>query len=302
MLKFQPIGAPNGKDNSPHVDEVADAVKKAEDAATIAEAQRKEALARRDAEAAKSGFDTAEAWDKAQKEFEELVEKTTTELKLEKETVEQLRQRYESGLVANELLQNQLREQLKLANDAIQEQTAINIQAKKDAEANINRIIKHFKGGTIGIMEKAVYNLTTPIVTRAFVQYRCADCHKDGSDNINRVATFEIPRLKECPPNFAFGVCGDCDSDQRNNRNLPFYICEICPVERMMLQTSQLIIEALATVGVKAEFDVDGQYKPTTYIDEKKRHLTKEEQLRLLMQGYGIVEEDKEIEKPDKTT
>lgn len=276
--------------------EVPEAVKKAEENATIAEAERRESLARKEAEAAKAGFATAEEWDKAQKEFNELVGKTKSELETEKQQIVQQKQKYEDGIIANTELQKELKGQLKLANEKIQEQESINIEAKKDTEANITRILKHFKGGTIGIMEKAVYNLTTPIVTRAFVQFRCQDCHKDGSDKINRVATFEIPRLKDCPPNFAFGVCGDCDEDQRYNRYLPFYVCDICPVDKMMKQSAQLIIEALATVGVKAEFDSDGQYKPTTYIDEKKRHLSKDEQIRLLIQGYGVGEDNKEIE------
>lgn len=279
------------------VAEVPEAVKKAEENAQIAEAERKEALARKDAEAAKAGFNTAEEWDKAQKEFKEYEEKRKGELQLWEEDLRRVAEKNKVDTETNATLQKELHEQLKLANDKIQEQEQININAKKSVQANIDRILKHFKGGTIGIMEKAIYNLTTPIVTRAFVTYRCQDCHKDGSDKVNRVATFEIPRLKDCPPNFAFGVCADCDEDQRNIRHLPFYICDVCPVDKLMKESGQLVVEALATVGVKAQFDDDGQYRPTTYIDEKKRHLTKDEQVRLLIQGYGIGEENGETGK-----
>lgn len=273
--------------------ETSSAVKKAEENTQIAEAERKETIARKEAEAAKAGFTTAEEWDKAQKDFNELVEKAKSDIEKEKEQVAQLKKENEQGILDNKELQKQLKEQLKLANESIQEQENINIEAKKEVEENITRILKHFRGGTVGIMEKAVYSLTTPIVTRSFVNYHCVDCHK--SDGINRVAHFEIPQLKDCPPNFAFDVCADCDPDQKQNRNLPVFVCDVCPVGNLMKQSAQLIIEALSTVGVKAEFDSDGQYKPCSFVDEKKRHLTKEEQLKLLMQEYRIGENDKAI-------
>ncbi len=276
-------------------------VQKAKENAEIAEANQKKAeaeaaevRAKKEIEAAMAGFASAEEWEKAQKEFNELIKRVKDELEIEKQTTSHQKQKYEDGITVNSEHEKQLKEQLKLVSEQITEQENIKIEAKKATEDNIARILKHFKGGTVGLMEKAVYNLTSPVVTRAYVEYRCPDCHKDGSDNINRLARFELPRLEDCPPHFVFRICADCENDQRNNRNLPYYVCDICPIDKMMKEAAKFIVDALATVGVKAEFDGDGQYKPTTYIDEKKRHLSKEEQVRLLMQGYGVVSDERQ--------
>lgn len=153
------------------------------------------------------------------------------------------------------------------ANDKLAEAEELREKYQKlypDAEQEINeaikRVLQHFKGGTVGMAEKVLFMLTSPLVRRAWVEYKCPDCHKDGKDGVKRVSFFDIPKLKDCPPFYAFAPCADCD--QYESRKFPEYLCSICPVEDRMKAAAALLDDVITAMGIKTEYDDDGQYKP----------------------------------------
>lgn len=217
---------------------------------------------------------------------ENAIEERDNKLNEKEAKILELKLKVEGQEKSNEETRGQLGEELALVEEERERLAKIIPEAEKEARENIERILTHLKKGAIGFIEQALYQLTSPFVERSYVSYKCPDCHKDGSDKINRKATFDIPLLRDCPPSYAFGVCPDCDPDQRNNRNLPTFLCEVCPTEERMLTAGDFLKEALTMVGIQVEYDSDGQYKPTRYVSEKDRRLSVKEQVDILTDKF----------------
>lgn len=149
--------------------------------------------------------------------------------------------------------------------------------SEKEAIQDLQNFRQVVGGKTIGNIEAAMQLLSlvkSSLVKRVSLSYSCSDCHKENAKAPERQAVWEIPTLDfltrvknasydserdEWKLGDGFGLCADCE--QTEGRICPESICDICPVQGLVIQAIDKIAMGLTLAGVKVQWDADGIYK-----------------------------------------
>jgi hypothetical protein len=164
-------------------------------------------------------------------------------------------------------------------DEIAREDTRLQDDVKK-ARETLTNILKNFDQGPRYLLEKAARILTTPEVYAAeeVTFHGCTDCLVMGTDNIDHdvhiSTTFKLQPCKNC--------------QQTKSRVLPYSVCQLCPLSERLKEVSGLIIQTLIASGVKPEYTEEKTYKPTIIGEDKKRELTLEQRVNLIMRNFGV--------------